>query len=51
MTHRAVSVEDLFWVEAESDEEAVEQARQQLRNEIGTVEMRVVDVDESEEAD
>lgn len=51
MTYRAVSVEDLFWVEADTDREAIEKAREELADNTRTVEMSVVDVDDTEGAE
>jgi maleate cis-trans isomerase len=44
MSKRAVSIEDLFWVEAETDEEAVALAVEELREtDIEDLSMLVVD--------
>jgi hypothetical protein len=51
MTYRAVSVEHLVWVEAESDTEAIEKARDEFKLNLDKMELAVVDVDDTEGAE
>lgn len=49
MTTRVVEVEELFRVEAETDRVARKKTREQLRKNVASVQLRVIEIETDEE--